>query len=712
MAKAAKDDSKAGPEGAKKKAVAKYLLAIDYAKQREKGYLKKGAELWDMYQAGKKSDSKNQSKSKPSFNILWSNTRTLKPAIYARAPMPDVRRRFTEKSPVGKVTAEAIERALSYTIDTSDYNCCMSDAVLDMLIPGRGLTRVKYVPTFETVTPDPITIPPEIEGEAETIEQEEPYERLIDEAVEFEHVQYNMVHFGPGKRMSDVTWIAFEHHLEKEDAIEEFPEMKKEIKAMSADVSLDYKPNEESEDYDPDTAAEVIERIRIYEIWDKKKKKVCFVAPAYKDKPLKIEDDPLGLEHFFPVPRATYANPVTVTTVPTALYEEYEDQAKELDLVSKRITSLANQLKLRGGYDATLKEAQLMLKTVNDGDMIAFKDMTKIMENGGLEKAIMFMPLDMIAKALAGLIQHREQIKQVIYEITGISDILRGTTQASETLGAQQMKANFGSIRLQDMQAEVQRYARDTLEIAAEIIAEHFTIETLRDISGLELVSEQDKQAAQVKIAQHQAAMQMQQQQQAQSMPGQAPQPQPQMPPPTEQDQEDAKGVTWEEVEALLENERLRKFRIDIETDSTIQPDADMEQKNIVELLGAMTNFLTAMAPAVQSGAIPIDTVKAMLLVAVRRFKAGRQIEEEIEKITAPTGPMPGANGAAPRAGADPKEIAVKERKVGLDEKKAIGEFINKQEELGIRKFEAENSAVNENRDFRASQEQGANYNA
>ena len=46
------------------------------------------------------------------------------------------------------------------------------------------------------------------------------------------------------------------------------------------------------------------------------------------------------------------------------------------------------------------------------------------------------------------LYQQREQIKAVIYELTGLSDIARGASKASETLGAQQLKSQWGSIRL------------------------------------------------------------------------------------------------------------------------------------------------------------------------------------------------------------------------------------------------------------------------
>jgi hypothetical protein len=56
------------------------------------------------------------------------------------------------------------------------------------------------------------------------------------------------------------------------------------------------------------------------------------------------------------------------------------------------------------------------------------------------------------AAVLKELYAQRDQLVQAIYEISGISDVLRGSTDAQETLGAQQIKANFGSLRLKERQ--------------------------------------------------------------------------------------------------------------------------------------------------------------------------------------------------------------------------------------------------------------------
>lgn len=59
------------------------------------------------------------------FNLHKSTTDTLHARLYSKAPNPDVRRRFDmdpQWSPIAKEAAVLIERALSFTIDTTDFH--------------------------------------------------------------------------------------------------------------------------------------------------------------------------------------------------------------------------------------------------------------------------------------------------------------------------------------------------------------------------------------------------------------------------------------------------------------------------------------------------------------------------------------------------------------------------------------------------------------
>jgi hypothetical protein len=94
------------------------------------------------------------------------------------------------------------------------------------------------------------------------------------------------------------------------------------------------------------------------------------------------------------------------------------------------------------------------------------------------------MPLKEIAETLIQLYAARDKTKELLYEITGIGDIMRGATSPIETLGAQQLKANFSTRRVQPQQRAVARIARDSIRLIGAVIAEHFSPQTISMITG------------------------------------------------------------------------------------------------------------------------------------------------------------------------------------------------------------------------------------
>ena len=84
----------------------------------------------------------------------------------------------------------------------------------------------------------------------------------------------------------------------------------------------------------------------------------------------------------------------------------------------------------------------------------------------------------------------------------------------NETLGAQQLKTQYGSTRIRDKQQELVRLARDLVEITSEIITEKFDPVTIIEMSQTQLPTQQMKQQQMKQI--QQGLMQGQQQLQQQ----------------------------------------------------------------------------------------------------------------------------------------------------------------------------------------------------
>ena len=422
------------------------------------------------------------------FNILFANTEVTRGALYSQCPTPDIRRRFLDKDPVGRVGASVLTRSVSaqiaYTHGGDDFDAVLKACVFDMSLPGRGVARIKYVPTINSYqqrvdiqAPAEGAVPPDdVEQDDTGYFRMEQVDEVVNECVEVDYVEWTMFRYSPAKRWKKVRWVAFGELLTRDDLIKQFGEK------IGTAVNMKWMPKG-MEDTDEN---KIFKRALVWTIWNKTQRRVIVVTEGYKDAPLKEQDDPLKLEGFFPMPPPLYDIQRTDSLVPVPEYVVYQDHAMQLDAIEERIAALTDALRYRGVRDASIEELE-DLATAGDNKFVPVKDYRQFMEKGGLAQA--FQPLDIsdLAAVILELVKQADAKKQQIYEIIGLSDIMRGATKATETLGAQEIKNQWGSIRLGPRQAEVQRFARDLVRLMAEVIAEHFSPKSLQTMTGIKL---------------------------------------------------------------------------------------------------------------------------------------------------------------------------------------------------------------------------------
>lgn len=667
------DTAKADPK------VQSWLTELDSARKRLKDYRKDASRVVKLYEGGKASESP--------FNILYSNTETLAPALYNNLPRPVVQRRFKDDDPLGKVASDVARRSLEFLIDNelgtyTPFDNLMQQAVLEALVPGQGVTRFKYdasiveqpEPANPTEGQEDATGEGDVEAEvgethAEPAEQVE-YETVCGEAVPWDRFLH-----GYAKQWKDVPWVAFEHFMTREELVKNFGE------ELGHRVPLNISGKEsgqQSDDGDNDDTkladAEGVTLAHVFEIWDKETKMVRFLAPSYPAGFVKEVEDPLELSGFFPMPQPLSLFPKISSLIPVPLYTMYEEQAKELNRVTVRINKIVQALKVRGFYDSTLEGLDKVL-TADDNILIPAENVAAMQQGQTLEKAIWLMPLEKLVAVLQQLYVQRQQVKQVIYEITGISDILRGASVASETATAQNIKNQWGTLRLKKMQKQVSRYVRDCLRIMGEIAMTRFSQQTIAQMTGLQFPSAQQKQQAQAVLQQ----IQMQAQAQPQA-PGQPPAP-PQAPPP--QIAAAAQLPSWDEIMGLLTNDLQRNYRVDVETNSTVDAEATEDKANMGEFLNAIAQFMNGAAPLVQQGVLPFDAAKSILLAVTRRYRFGPEVEDDLKKMQPP---QPQGNGADAKAKVDLEsaqaEQKVKMEMLAMDKQLKEAETAAKMEEL------------------------------
>lgn len=596
-----KEDAGAKLKAEQAELATKWLKEIGRRREKEAKWRKQAKKVIERYK-----DERDDEDTIAKFNILWANVEVLKPAIFARMPVPDVRRRYLTQDPPARTAAMILERAISYAMEQYDFKDLLDRCVEDYLLPGRGQAIVCYKPMFERkevrkpVEPLPVgeddgaeeKYPDGTQFDEQGAYQTQQQEDKLYEEVYCDYVEWDLFVFGEAKTWSKVPWIATGEHLTKEDIKDECPDFK----------DLENLSFRQLDTENTTGADQPASRVLVWRLWHKASRKYMIFAEGYKEGPLLISDDPLQLQDFYPMPEPLYALRTNKSWLPRPEYLQYQDQARELDRITNRLKNLIDACKNRGVFDQAMDQIAKISDLVKapDNTYIPIPNFSQLTDKGGLEACLSSLPLEPIIATIAQLRERGNELIQQIYQIMGISDIVRGASDPNETLGAQQLKAQYSGMRISTRQERFQRFIRDILRIKAELIAEHFDPQTLKLMTGINVIPDQ-------------AYQQMKQ-----------------------EDSLEANAVSESEfMQAIqiIKSDKLRGFKVDIETDSTVPVDKDTEQKNRVEFIGAIGQYLQGVIPAVQEGAIPMKVAREGLLFVVRGFKVGTELEEVLEEL-------------------------------------------------------------------------------
>lgn len=539
----------------------KWLQELKMAKREDEKWVRRGKKIIRRY----RDDRQGYADTAKRYNILWSNVQTLFPSMYGRTPQAQVERRHKDQDPVGRTASQILERALQYELDNyRDFDHAMRAAIMDRLLPGRGVAWVRFETKDITTVDGQVT--PQSFSPVDTVYWED-------------------FRASPARTWDEVTWVARRVYMTRRDGVERFGEDFKEVPLTHEPIGID-EMIKNGEDVGH------LKKAQVWEIWDKSTMQVCWVAEGYQ-KALDCIDDPYGLDGFWPCPKPLYATQTTDTLVPVPDYALYQDQADEIDLLTQRINMLVKALKIVGVYDASQNGIQRMMSEGVDNTLIPVDTWAMFSEKGGIKGTVDFLPLDQVVMALQQCYAAREQAKQVIYEVTGLSDIIRGSSMASETATAQQIKSQFASLRLRDAQRNVAVFATELLKIKGQLMSDLYSPQQLIEMSGI--MGTQDAQYA-------------------------------------------------EQAIQLLKSEPARNFRIEVAADSLVEIDEQSEKTNRLEFLQAAGGFLQQAIPAAQQVPAIAPLLAQMLLFGVRAFRASRPLEaafdEAMAKMSQPQQPQ------------------------------------------------------------------------
>lgn len=533
------------------------------------------------------------------FPIFWSSIQTLQPAYYSRTPVPVVKQTFDSNDPVASTAAILVERLAKFLLTRTPFDEAMEAVRDQFILTSKAAGRVYFEPEIEA-TQDRIALMPAQDGvtlidqtgamapEGAQILQdqsgyyyERPGERLVSAQVYFCGLEYDEVLHTPyARNWSEVTEIAYRVVMSKEEATAKFGEKAEKINFVDRKSTSkeDRNPNDVNL---PDTYVE------LWEIWDKKFKKVLWLCESYEDGMLLTQEDIYGIDGFFPQTEFIFSTKPAKSLYPTPWFTQVASTLQQLNSCWNRIFRLIGAVRRRGIADGSV---EALISAINDAtelEVIGVQNFAQIVEKGGIGNLIQYLPIQELVAAIGELKGIIDFFKQQFYEFTSIPDIVRGSSNAMEGVGTQQLKGQFAVLRFSNDQRKMQSAALNGLELMVDLALAKLPVQILRDVSGADFLPQTN--LPYVDSAIH-----------------------------------------------LLKQDRKRVVRIDIETDSTsyLNDQINAAQRN--ETAQTVMNGLQQVGQIAQAQPEFAGVALQTLLFALRGLAQGKSFEGEVaQAVTA-----------------------------------------------------------------------------
>ena len=545
-------------------------------------------------------------------NLFWSTMQVLLSMLYARPPKADVSRSFQDyDDDVARVAGTMMQRMLNRSFDdnVSPWDANVRQGIEDWLVVGMGQIWLRY----EVETED-YEIPAVLDEFGQELSPAEQATRITQEEAPCDYIYWEDFYWSPARTWGEVRWVARRVYMTKDQLSERFGEEIAKIVPLTGN-STPKDVNDQVTKYDPWSKAEV------FEIWCKEKRKVYWYAKGC-DVILDVKEDPLQLDGFFPCPKPVVANVTSSNFQPRADYIFAQDQFNELDEINTRITWLTRAAKVVGVYDKAAEGIQRVFNQGTENQLIPVDNWAMFAEKGGIKGQVDWIPIQEVVNAIDHLRVYRQDKVMQIYEVLGISDIMRGSSKASETAAAQQIKAQFGSTRIQLKQFYIAEWITQALRIKAEIICKHFQPETIVRRSNVERTPD--------------APLAMQ-------------------------------------AIQLLKDEELSEYRINIEADSMAALDWAAERDAAVQFMQGLGAFISQVAPMAQSVPQAAPVLLSLLQWSVSKFRVSTEIESVLDQAITSL-----KQQGMPQPQPDPMQQAeVEEKRAGAAERMAKAKNTN-----------------------------------
>lgn len=543
------------------------------------------------------------------FPAYWASTQNKEPALYSRTPLPVAVKAFDDLNDnIARLAGLSQERLAKQLMAATPFDETMIYTRNQFLHGAKATTRVYFDAKFgstkerkyynQVPMPGPAGAPPVIgwqtaEGEplpegAEFHGQDERgfYHEQDIETVEGRSIVACPVHYKdvlhtPNARFrKEIWWMAFRALMTKNDVRKRFGDVADKLTCYTTIGELD------EERKRSDDGEGLVEKFaEIWEIWDEQEREVYWYAEGYEDAFLEVKPDPYGLADFFPAPFFMLGSCSPDDLYPVPDFVQLEPLINQMHGIAARLQRQIRAARRRGLIDGSIPDLQNLLNETDEAEFISVANFKQLVgADGTLDAAVWLFPVKEIVASIKELAEVLQMYQDKFDEMSGTPDIVKGVSDPDETASAQQLKGKYHSNRFSAPQKDMQRLARDVIEMMCDLALAKYPEQEIAALVGAQFWAPEDQQL-------------------------------------------------WPQVYALLTNDKQRLIRIDIETDSTItvNMNAEIEQRNY--LAKTLFEGLAAVAQASQQNPAYTKPALKVLLYTIRGLQKGKEIENEIEKM-------------------------------------------------------------------------------
>lgn len=530
------------------------------------------------------------------LNLFYSNTVTVRAMLYGQLPKAEVDRTFADaKDDVARVASEILERMLNQDIQNpgNDFRSILRNVISDRLIPGLGCARVKYdyVSQIKVTEAQPATRHPVTGVELTPEIPETQNEEITEEWVDTVYTHWKDILWSPARTHAELRWKAFRAYMTKDELRKRFAKDDEAAEPAddedaeqepTLDINIDAIPLTSKGPMGNADKKQVAPQAEVWEIWNLENRKVYWYVENFPTI-LDVQEDPFGLDQFWPEPPPMIANTTTNKYIPKSDYAMSQDLYAAIDVLETRIARLTEACKLVGVYDKQNDEVKRLFNEGVENQLIPVDNWALFAEKGGLDGTIEWLPIEAVTLVIEKLTELQTSKIQQLYQLTGLADVLRGGSQQAYTSAEEtKAKVQFASVRIQELQDEFSTWVSNLQNLKAEIICKHFQPQVI--IAQSNIMNTADADLAQQAVE-------------------------------------------------FLKSDRTVQFRIKVQPESMATADYQQMKADRTDFMMAMSQFMQSAAPLVQIDQEVVPFLLQLLQWGLAGFKGAQQIEGVMDQM-------------------------------------------------------------------------------